>query len=145
MATLWYCCGCNFGPFDADLYVSCINCGKHACDSCNRVKVTMSNYNTHNQALSPYPSVVAADTARTLSLETKTMAATGLGELHSIRSFRGPMPSVLASSFGGAVQYYSETYMYICCKCHDGPKVYNVQPQCVVCHHEACGECQQVK
>ncbi|KAL5359390.1 hypothetical protein BJX96DRAFT_174308 [Aspergillus floccosus] len=40
---------------------------------------------------------------------------------------------------------YTQTYMYICCQCHDGPKVYNVQPQCVNCHHSACSNCTYVK
>ncbi|KAF9894579.1 hypothetical protein FE257_006465 [Aspergillus nanangensis] len=40
---------------------------------------------------------------------------------------------------------YSQTYMYICCVCHDGPKIYNNQPRCVVCSHDACSNCQHVK
>ncbi|KAL4808720.1 hypothetical protein BDV18DRAFT_157661 [Aspergillus unguis] len=35
--------------------------------------------------------------------------------VHSVRNMRRP-------------NYYSNTEMYICCNCGDGPKVYNVQP-----------------
>ncbi|KAJ5461691.1 uncharacterized protein N7458_003243 [Penicillium daleae] len=150
MATLWYCCGCNFGPFDSDLYDSCINCGQRACSECPREKVNISNYNHPHSAhgcheSSPYPSVVAFNTAHTVALDTKTMSATGLGDLHTIRSLSRRMPLNMASPFPGAVNFYSQTYMYICCKCGDGPKVYNNQPRCVSCDHEACSRCEEVK
>jgi hypothetical protein len=34
MVRSWYCCGCKFGPFNPDLYDSCINCGKSLCSTC---------------------------------------------------------------------------------------------------------------
>ncbi|EKV12972.1 hypothetical protein PDIG_31990 [Penicillium digitatum PHI26] len=40
---------------------------------------------------------------------------------------------------------YNAIYMYICCSCGDGPKVYNIQPRCVVCNHTVCSKCQEVK
>ncbi|KAF4214391.1 hypothetical protein CNMCM8980_009210 [Aspergillus fumigatiaffinis] len=40
---------------------------------------------------------------------------------------------------------YSQTYMYICCNCGDGPKVYNVQPRCTECNHIVCSSCKPVK
>ncbi|KAF7167458.1 hypothetical protein CNMCM6106_003018 [Aspergillus hiratsukae] len=40
---------------------------------------------------------------------------------------------------------YSQTYMYICCQCGDGPKVYNVQPRCIECQHIVCSGCKPVK
>ncbi|EIT81238.1 hypothetical protein F9C07_11719 [Aspergillus flavus] len=36
-------------------------------------------------------------------------------------------------------------YLYICCNCHDGPKLYNNQPRCVMCQHVVCSDCQHVK
>lgn len=33
-------------------------------------------------------------------------------------------------------------YWYFCCQCNDGPKAYNVQPQCVICNHIACAYCK---
>jgi hypothetical protein len=29
----------------------------------------------------------------------------------------------------------------MCCKCEDGPKLYENQPSCVMCHHRICDEC----
>jgi hypothetical protein len=37
-----------------------------------------------------------------------------------------------------------EIYLYICCQCGDGPKSVNIQPRCIGCNHEACGDCQRV-
>lgn len=156
MTTLWFCCGCNFGPFNADLYDSCINCGKLACPSCTHEKVSMTdtNYNSHNHNHSahgchdpsPYPSAVGINTAHSLSLGTKTLSPTGLGDLHNIRSLSQRMPAAMASPFpAGAAQCYTETAMYVCCQCGDGPKVYDHQPRCIICQHEACGDCQHVK
>lgn len=39
MHTLWFCCGCNFGPHNAAIYDTCINCGKHACSLCTHEQV----------------------------------------------------------------------------------------------------------
>ncbi|KAE8386330.1 hypothetical protein BDV23DRAFT_163407 [Aspergillus alliaceus] len=39
----------------------------------------------------------------------------------------------------------SNSYLYICCKCHDGPKLYTYQPKCVMCSHTVCSDCQYVK
>ncbi|KAK6831885.1 hypothetical protein RU639_002752 [Aspergillus parasiticus] len=36
-------------------------------------------------------------------------------------------------------------YLYICCNCQDGPKLYNIQPRCVMCQHVVCSDCQHVK
>ncbi|OQD67779.1 hypothetical protein PENPOL_c003G04356 [Penicillium polonicum] len=35
----------------------------------------------------------------------------------------------------------SLSYLYICCGCGDGPKVYNLQPICITCSHQACANC----
>src|SRR5438034_2665320 len=32
-------------------------------------------------------------------------------------------------------------HLYACCGCHDGPKIFQTQPTCVMCHHAACGSC----
>ncbi|OJJ32246.1 hypothetical protein ASPWEDRAFT_44334 [Aspergillus wentii DTO 134E9] len=29
--------------------------------------------------------------------------------------------------------------LYVCCQCNDGPKLWDSQPRCVVCGHNACG------
>ncbi|KAE8156544.1 hypothetical protein BDV40DRAFT_280868 [Aspergillus tamarii] len=36
-------------------------------------------------------------------------------------------------------------YLYICCQCQDGPKLYTNQPQCVMCSHVVCSGCRPVK
>lgn len=102
--------------------------------------------NPNSQETSPYPSVVALDTAQTLSLNTQKMSPilTADAELPQIRPLSRPGHAALPSRLGGS-QLYSQTYMYICCKCHDGPKVHNVQPVCVVCNHKACSYCTHVK
>ncbi|KAL5335515.1 hypothetical protein BJX70DRAFT_374931 [Aspergillus crustosus] len=41
--------------------------------------------------------------------------------------------------------YYSNTEMWICHMCHDGPKVYNNQTTCVMCGHDVCFNCTRVK
>ncbi|PYI08090.1 hypothetical protein BO78DRAFT_417109 [Aspergillus sclerotiicarbonarius CBS 121057] len=35
--------------------------------------------------------------------------------------------------------------LYFCCQCGDGPKLYQNQPQCRVCHHIACSSCKPAK
>lgn len=35
--------------------------------------------------------------------------------------------------------------LYTCCKCGDGPKVYEHQSKCVLCHHDVCGYCSRWK
>ncbi|KAL4904522.1 hypothetical protein BDW74DRAFT_154047 [Aspergillus multicolor] len=42
-------------------------------------------------------------------------------------------------------KYFSETDMYVCCNCGDGPKVYSHNPVCVQCHHHACSACAHIK
>lgn len=145
MASLWYCCGCNFGPHNSALYDACINCGSRRCRQCVDEKVSM-RLNTNSDETSPYPSVVALDTAHTLSLDTQKGLSimTADAELPEIRPLSRQGHAALPSRLGGS-QLYSQTYMYVCCQCRDGPKVYNVQPVCVVCNHKACSCCTYVK
>ena len=39
----------------------------------------------------------------------------------------------------------SGTNLYYCCKCNDGPKLFNNQPQCVMCEHRVCPSCLPAK
>ncbi|KAL2868503.1 uncharacterized protein BJX67DRAFT_42258 [Aspergillus lucknowensis] len=41
--------------------------------------------------------------------------------------------------------YYSDTTLWICCGCGDGPKVYHHQTVCVICQHVSCPDCTLVK
>ncbi|KAK9618328.1 hypothetical protein V6Z94_005359 [Aspergillus fumigatus] len=36
-------------------------------------------------------------------------------------------------------------YMYICCQCGDGPKLYNLHPRREACNHIVCSSCMAVK
>ncbi|KAL4736359.1 hypothetical protein BDV11DRAFT_194060 [Aspergillus similis] len=51
---------------------------------------------------------------------------------HSISQFQRP-------------NHFSNSSLYICCKCNDGPKVFSHNVQCVMCHHYACDLCVHVK
>ncbi|KAE8352803.1 hypothetical protein BDV28DRAFT_120302 [Aspergillus coremiiformis] len=42
-------------------------------------------------------------------------------------------------------QVKTNSYLYICCKCKDGPKLFTLQPQCVMCSHTVCTHCHYVK
>ncbi|RJE18259.1 hypothetical protein PHISCL_09405 [Aspergillus sclerotialis] len=53
--------------------------------------------------------------------------------------------TTMAVSTLRGTKVYQQNYLYICCQCNDGPKLYNVQPVCIVCEHKACKWCSQVK
>ncbi|EPS34830.1 hypothetical protein PDE_09794 [Penicillium oxalicum 114-2] len=152
MASMWYCCGCNFGPLDAELHDSCTNCDQTLCSRCPREE-SSNTYPSHHagprQEMSAYPGALSM--SNTVSRKcstpplTRVVAGTGLGELHNIRSLSQRIPDTSCQFFQGVAQCSTQTYMYICCKCGDGPKVYNHQPKCVICNHAACGSCQNVK
>ncbi|KAJ5665501.1 uncharacterized protein N7477_007949 [Penicillium maclennaniae] len=146
MASLWYCCDCSFGPHNSALYESCVNCQRRRCPACAEEKAADS-LNTHNHThcheTSPYPSVASFRTARTMSLQT--VPAIPTPDLPSVRPLHRAAPAMHAPPVGTTTNYYTQTYMYICCHCNDGPKVYNVQPVCIVCNHQACGSCINVK
>lgn len=148
MPILWYCCGCRFGPHNAALYDACINCGSKRCGLCTDEKVARHANETYQDSYetSPYPSVITLDTNHTLSLDAIKVPSTKSTDIESPETvFSRPQHSTTLPSRLGISQSYSQTYMYICCKCQDGPKVYNVQPVCVVCNHEACYCCTYVK
>lgn len=152
MASLWYCCGCNFGPHNSTLYGACINCGDERCAFCPEEKCYDSlrmNANTHTHThcheASPYPSVVAVDTAQTLSLNTKSTPIP-LPDLPGMRPLSRLRQSDAQSlPLGGSAKVYSHGSLYVCCQCQDGPKLWDNQPQCVICNHTACSACTYVK
>jgi hypothetical protein len=39
----------------------------------------------------------------------------------------------------------AKTFLYTCCQCGDGPKVWNIQFKCVNCGHISCNNCQFLK
>ncbi|KAJ5723859.1 hypothetical protein N7488_001894 [Penicillium malachiteum] len=149
--SLWYCCKCSFGPHDSALYVACIDCSARRCRLCPEEKANYAveaHSHSHSSSCgpSPYPAVVDFNTSRRMSLDTKPVLPTppSLPQVLSLRpSLPASKPRLSLGDF--QVKTYETTYMYICCKCHDGPKVYNIQPKCVSCDHAACSNCTQVK
>lgn len=149
MPIVWYCCECNFGPFNLDLYSSCINCNAKHCYRCPQEKISDA-LNAHSNShccheTSPYPSAVNINAPNTFSLDTKPMlpAGTNLPQVRSLRPGLTAPPPTFPSS-GVPIQTHG-AYLYICCKCGDGPKVWDVQPQCICCEHSACSSCTYVK
>lgn len=150
MPSLWYCCECSFGPHNAALYVSCISCNARRCGSCREEKV-QDSLHTHSSShscheTSPYPTAINLNTTHMPSLDTQPMLPAGI-DLPQIRSLRPGLavPPPYIALAGLQATTYSQTYMYICCNCNDGPKVYNVQPKCIECNHVACSNCVSVK
>ncbi|KAJ5238859.1 hypothetical protein N7468_003478 [Penicillium chermesinum] len=158
MPTVWFCCKCQFGPHNVQLYVSCISCGAERCSRCATEDTkTFDSLSTHSHShpgscheSSPYPAAVSIHTVRRPSFDSEPMSPTSFTDLPGVRpigrvglGLAAPLPT--SGSSQHSQQVYSHTYMYICCNCNDGPKVYNVQPVCVVCHHQACSACTHVK
>ncbi|KAJ5165211.1 uncharacterized protein N7500_007041 [Penicillium coprophilum] len=148
MASLWYCCGCNFGPHNSSLYDSCIQCGAVRCARCVEEKLS-DNMHVHSNShssdpISAYPAAIPMGSLSSPTLRTTAMPMV-VPELPGLRPLpRADCSGISPVSLPGT-RYNSETYMYICCACNDGPKIYNHQPQCVSCSHMACSNCTYVK
>ncbi|CAG8015454.1 unnamed protein product [Penicillium salamii] len=148
MASLWYCCCCSFGPHNLSLHEACIQCGTPRCGRCTEQKVSDSmNLHSHSHSYditSAYPAAVPTNSPPTPTFKPTTMDI-AVPDLPRIRALpRADCTSISSTPLGG-VRTHGETYMYICCSCHDGPKIYNHQPQCVECGHMSCGRCVYVK
>ncbi|KAJ5794927.1 hypothetical protein N7457_001526 [Penicillium paradoxum] len=146
MASLWYCCSCNFGPHNSSLYDACIQCGTARCPRCLEEKVNDSlNLHSHScNPISAYAAAVPMDSPRMPALKTTSMPLV-VPELPGL----GPLPRANCTGISPAslagTNYVANTYMYICCSCGDGPKIYDHQPQCVICNHMSCRSCEYVK
>ncbi|KAL5042708.1 hypothetical protein BDW71DRAFT_189476 [Aspergillus fruticulosus] len=77
---------------------------------------------------------------RSLSALSGSFDMETLPALHITRSHRGHNISQLQRP-----NYFSNSNMWICCSCGDGPKIYDHNPKCVICHHSACDLCTHVK
>jgi hypothetical protein len=42
------------------------------------------------------------------------------------------------------LERYGGIYLYICCRCGEGPNAYNYQPRYINCDHQPCGNCEKV-
>lgn len=140
MSWTWYCCDCQFGPHSVELHNTCIECGTMRCDDCS-LEVNTSDYNTTHSCsheLPAYPSTPVQSCTGTSLSQIRTMAP-----ITNNTTFTPGLSLAQGLSSGGhsGIKNYGATYMYFCCQCNDGPKVYNVQPRCVMCNHVACGHC----
>jgi hypothetical protein len=147
MGCLWYCCRCNFGPHNSSLYSACIQCGTARCHRCTDQKISDNmNVHSHSHSYDPtsaYPDAVPMSSPRTPTF-TSTTTSIVVPELPGVRPLpRADCTYVPPASLAGTKSH--GTYMYICCQCNDGPKIYDHQPKCVVCNHTACGNCISVK
>ncbi|KAL2013694.1 hypothetical protein VTN00DRAFT_1219 [Thermoascus crustaceus] len=145
-SALWYCCKCNYGPHEPAIHAACIDCGAERCHLC-RVEVTKTAASRDCDPISPYPSAPIFS-PRNPENDVTTFASFGNG-LPSVPD-RLSVNTVLLSrslptEFSAPVRTHGPTYMYICCNCGDGPKVYKNQPRCIMCEHTACENCEQVK
>lgn len=144
MSCSWYCCDCQFGPHSFDLHNACLECGTMRCDDCSMETTSFDSSTIHScsNEVPAYPSIPSQSCHGTSLNQLRTMpSATGLSTTFS--------PGLSLSRDAGSpvhgVKVYGATYMYFCCQCGDGPKVYNHQPQCVMCDHVVCSCCKPAK
>lgn len=155
MAIFWYCCQCGFGPYNVALYSACINCNSISCKYCRREKhddqldpipcSTMAPYPT--PALSPASSPSLVLTLDNLAYSDQSTlplpSSSSVMPTHTGRLLQDDTAVSLRSTSG--IRMHGPTYYFICCNCGDGPKVYNHQARCVICHHVACENCTHLK
>ncbi|EFW16276.1 hypothetical protein CPSG_07326 [Coccidioides posadasii str. Silveira] len=122
-ATHWVCCRCKFGPMSIENYPACINCQHRGAKSpC-----------CHHECLRDHDSYHYA-------AEMSSYAAQREPEFDNPAVISIPQMSHDRRYFRAA-----PTYLYVCCGCGDGPKVYQLEPRCVNCSHDACPYCRYVK
>ncbi|XHG00099.1 hypothetical protein AWENTII_003569 [Aspergillus wentii] len=126
MAYTWYCCGCSFGPHDADLQSTCLECGERRCEDCTYerqpsmdachelspypVPTSTCHHTSHHLGVSPAMANLALPNGPSLGFEN----VSGCGIPN--------MSNEGVKTAGGA--------LYICCQCQDGPKLWDNQPKC---------------
>ncbi|RWQ96065.1 hypothetical protein C8Q69DRAFT_230260 [Paecilomyces variotii] len=164
MAT-WYCCKCSFGPHNMALHTACISCGHPACEHCTYEDADADITLRGSEPISPYPcgpipsspempqdGVHLSNSEMALSIPSAPMPVQSLSAVgpnfsriqHG--SFTRELSTALIGSPGmSRTDAPVDGYLYICCQCGDGPKVYDVQPRCVTCNHSACSRCTHVR
>ncbi|KAL1981365.1 hypothetical protein VTN96DRAFT_2756 [Rasamsonia emersonii] len=151
---VWYCCQCNYGPLNIVIDAACASCQAPRCDGCT-VEMVCPKYafcGGDDEGTSPYPGVPSIFDPSNSNMEHRHRAATD--EVLSLASSsQFPAPSLLRRSGArdmtrggrqhgqGIVTHGPKTFMYYCCQCRDGPKVYNHQVVCVNCNHVVCDNC----
>ncbi|KAJ5908162.1 hypothetical protein N7495_000844 [Penicillium taxi] len=151
MADVWYCCDCSFGPHSQSIHDACTGCGRKRCSKCeagnHSINTSHSHLHSHPQYYPnsdsdsdsepdcdhdtiPYPSAV-------VPIMPHTSTTSNL-HVHSLS--RPSMPS----SPSGGFRTHGGSYMYICCHCKDGPKVYDVQPHMVYLMYPSANSVKEV-
>lgn len=142
MTCSWNCCDCQSGPHNLDLH-SCLDCGSMRCDDCPIQPTPSVNNNqtatmhSCSHELPAFPSAPSQNCHATMSSPLRSSSP---GINFSTLDYGLSLPQGAGAPVPGAKKH-DTTYMYLCCKCRDGPKVYNVQPQCIICEHISCPEC----
>ncbi|KAL1970995.1 hypothetical protein VTN77DRAFT_2829 [Rasamsonia byssochlamydoides] len=157
---VWYCCQCHYGPQNILIDAACTACQRPRCTTCPvQMAYPKNSFGGDDEGTSPYPgvptiifdptvedttfspsdrglSLAAAPASQSLALRRPSLAA-----CQDMRHMPQAGAGFQRRHRGGIVTCSPKTYMYICCQCHDGPKVYNHQVVCVICHHVACDDC----
>lgn len=140
MTSSWYCCDCTLGPYNLNLHTACPDCGSKRCDDCSVRPSSSDELTTMHNCSHELPAFPAAPShmfhESTLS-PPKTLSPV----MDHTDLYQGPsLPCRSGAAVPGAKQH-GATSMYFCCQCNDGPKTYDLQPQCIICNHHACPDC----
>lgn len=141
---------CGINPIKAAAHNSCTACNNHRCKSCRNAEVPEINDSTTCSVVSQYPAVPVLEYSGRSLPSTHLNAFPSITEYSSFKMCRiivrqPQQQAVLSITAPGGIKPYNATYMYICCQCGDGPKVFNHQPRCIRCNHDACSKCKEVK
>lgn len=108
------------------LYTSSVEC-QHQMGNCAECTlITEKRASECSDGTSAYPNLMGASFAEASSESYISSSAP------SIANSTTNSPSGVC---------FPGTTFYTCCKCGDGPKVYEHQNKCVICNHEICGAC----
>jgi hypothetical protein len=135
---IWFCCHCHFGPYTKEIYVMCIKCD-HRLDHCCMGATSDSDQQMENPiSAHPKPPTSCSHSHHDDTPLIISQASSSSHHLH-------PPPLSLQKPTANAAVHRNNSELYMCCGCGDGPKVWTIQPQCIICDHIACGSCIPVK
>uniref|UniRef100_A0A093UVB6 Synaptotagmin-like protein 4 n=1 Tax=Talaromyces marneffei PM1 TaxID=1077442 RepID=A0A093UVB6_TALMA len=163
--TVWYCCGCGYGPCNYSIDDYCPDCQRRRCGACKIARISNRyNYSYQLQGVAetnPYPEVFTAAGFDTNTYDIHPLLrpfkpSHGHHERISLALRPSQLPPTLldtghqvltdSPSIGDIFQHgglkNSRPVTYYCCQCNDGPKLYANQPRCVSCNHVVCGNCK---
>lgn len=148
---VWFCCQCQFGPWNSVTDTHCPNCQTLRCKNCT-VEMTYARNafvcGGDDEGTSPYPGVPATifDPSSNTMEDHHGAATNGVLSLASTSQ----LPSLLRRSDmtrgsrhhqQGIVTHGPKKIRWYCCSCGDGPMLYANHVQCVSCEHAICPNC----